>query len=72
VANSTRDEVMLARGRQESDTGEDWKPVMIVDDENIPHSFCIRTYYQEAQPPLIRANSWKLGKWIFLLLMIAR
>ncbi|MCJ1478697.1 hypothetical protein MMC13_007378 [Lambiella insularis] len=40
VANHTRDELIAARAYRNRG-GEDWKPKMLVDDAEIPHSFCI-------------------------------
>ena len=40
VANHTRDELIAARGWQ-GNAAEPWKPRMQVDQEGIPHSFCI-------------------------------
>ena len=41
VADHTRDELIAVRGQQEGSV-EAWKAKMLIDDENIPHSFCIR------------------------------
>ena len=41
VANHTRDELIAARGYQGNEA-ESWKPKMMIDQEGIPHSFCIR------------------------------
>ena len=42
VANHTRDELMAARGRAEDGPPSDeWRPKMFVDNEGIPHGFCI-------------------------------
>ena len=41
VANRTRDELIAARGYQ-AGSGEQWKAKMLIDDEDIPHSFCFR------------------------------
>lgn len=40
VADHTRDNLIAARGRIRE--GEEWKPVMEIDDLGIPHGFCIR------------------------------
>lgn len=49
VADETRDKLIQARGRsaassvQETDgLGEDWKPIMEIDQEGFPHGFCLR------------------------------
>ncbi|MCJ1403168.1 hypothetical protein MMC11_006391 [Xylographa trunciseda] len=39
VADHIRDELIKTRAAQE---GDSWKPKMIIDDEDIPHGFCIR------------------------------
>ena len=41
VADHTRDELIAARGNVQ---GEEqlWKPKMLIDEEGIPHGFCIR------------------------------
>ena len=41
VANHARDELIAARGSREG-LGQQWKAKMLIDDEDIPHSFCIR------------------------------
>ena len=40
VANRTRDELIASRASKEGES-ENWKPKMLIDDEDIPHSFCI-------------------------------
>jgi hypothetical protein len=40
VADHTRNDLIAARGRIRE--GEEWKPVMEIDDRGIPHGFCIR------------------------------
>lgn len=45
VADHSRDELIAARAYQDGG-GEDWKPQMLIDDEEIPHNFCIRQYVQ--------------------------
>ncbi|MCJ1392527.1 hypothetical protein MMC18_005395 [Xylographa bjoerkii] len=40
VANHSRDELIAARACREG--GDRWMPKMIVDEEGIPHGFCIR------------------------------
>ncbi|MCJ1435765.1 hypothetical protein MMC27_005140 [Xylographa pallens] len=40
VADHTRDALITARAHGEG--GDQWKPKMIIDDEGIPHGFCIR------------------------------
>jgi hypothetical protein len=43
VADSTRDELIKARGRNADSVDEDWKPQMDIDEEGgWPHAFCIR------------------------------
>ena len=44
VADHTRDELIATRGRRPG-RDEDWKPVMLIDDESVPHSFCISRSY---------------------------
>ncbi len=41
VADHTRDELIASRGNVKGE-GELWKPKMLIDDEGIPHGFCIR------------------------------
>ncbi|KAI9818416.1 MAG: hypothetical protein M1827_000475 [Pycnora praestabilis] len=46
VANHTRDELIAARGYREDEGGEeaernDWKPKMDIDDQEVPHGFCL-------------------------------
>lgn len=46
VADHTRDDLIAARAFQEG-TSDAWKPIMLVDDGGIPHSFCISKYITE-------------------------
>ena len=42
VWNESRDRLIASRGRRRQDVATDlWKPLMIIDDNNIPHSFVI-------------------------------
>ena len=41
VANRTRDELIAARGYQ-AGSKDQWKARMLIDDEDVPHAFCIR------------------------------
>ncbi len=53
VANHTRDRLMAARGYRpshESGQSEPWKPVMMIDNEGMPHDFCT-TISMHAVPP---------------------
>lgn len=47
VADRTRADLMLARGRRgmHGGTDEEWKPRMEVDDMGVPHGFCICEFY---------------------------
>lgn len=40
VADHTRDALIAARGRAENDNSSS-KPVTIIDQDNIPHGFCL-------------------------------
>jgi len=40
VANHVRDDLIATRGRQ--DPNDTWKPIMEVDQNGIPHAFCVR------------------------------
>ena len=41
ITDQTRDDLMRVRGPRE---GEEWRPVMEMDDHGIPHGFCICEY----------------------------
>lgn len=45
VANQTRDDLIRAKGYLSSienrNLSKDWKPSMFIDEENIPHAFCL-------------------------------
>jgi len=45
VANRTRDDLIAARGHRvpkgSASLSDDWKPTMFVDEDKIPHGFCI-------------------------------
>ncbi|TAQ86936.1 hypothetical protein B7494_g4733 [Chlorociboria aeruginascens] len=43
VANHTRDELIAARGGSETSKS---KPVMLIDENNVPHSFCLMSLLQ--------------------------
>lgn len=47
VANTTRDDLIAARGHRSRKgsivhIAKDWKPTMYVDEDKIPHAFCIK------------------------------
>lgn len=47
VANQTRDDLIAARGHHSRKgsvvhLSEDWKPTMYVDEDKIPHGFCLK------------------------------
>ena len=44
VADETREQLMKVRGRLEGDDLEEWKPIMEIDTQDVPHSFCIRKW----------------------------
>ena len=41
VWNESRDRLIASRGRLTQDATELWKPLMIVDDGNVPHDFIV-------------------------------
>ena len=41
VCNESRDRLIALRGRLKDNVKELWKPLMIIDDKNIPHGFVI-------------------------------
>ena len=43
VSNHVRDELIAARGREKEDKSSS-KPLMLIDDNDIPHSFCISKF----------------------------
>ena len=44
VADETRDELIKARGRGVGEEEDRWKPIMEVDETEIPHGFCVGQY----------------------------
>lgn len=41
VWNEARDRLIAFRGRQQDETTDLWKPLMIIDDKDVPHGFVI-------------------------------
>lgn len=44
IANSSRDALIAARGQKEADQDISTRPKMIMDEDGIPHAFCISKF----------------------------
>jgi Lipid-droplet associated hydrolase len=44
VWDDARDELISSRGRSNEQSSDPWKPLMIVDEDNVPHGFIVREF----------------------------